>query len=438
MTEVKQSPSSGISQRDKFALDPFLVFPVFSEWTRKISSWRLALIFPMIGGIVLLTCAIEGTLGSASDAQFWIDLRRIFSNRPADPSAAEFPLARDATSWFFLFVVGATCLLARRQWKLMKKCIPELVKSGALKKIERNSDFPVYPRYRWIHRRVLRLPQVLKRENSETSLEELNELVQWTNRKIEKIGRYGFSTAFAAFLLTLILILGVSRNGLFEVFGPYYDNAGWLAESYASWWASKNHPLGLAAYFSIIMLGIWVALLQNIVGVFCVYILLSFSAIVELDADWLNRDGRYGWKSIAQVYRNVVFSTALHGLTISVALVSLGFKNFPWMFGIVALWLVVIPLYIVVPNLIFYRVGVVARRRRIKKIEELFKGKAEESDIMGTRCFRDEIKEVHAAKINPLRIRPADLSAFAAAILPIVLTGVQVFVSVRYGSSGGK
>jgi hypothetical protein len=227
---------------------------------------------------------------------------------------------------------------------------------------------------------------------------------------------------------------------VFQILAPSRGNTEWVKQAYISWWAgSEAHPAGVIIYCMIVTLEIFVILTQNVVGLFCTYVLLSFSAVAELDADWLNRDGNYGWKPIARVYRTVVLTLALHGLAISVAFVWLGYENLFLIFVLVTAWVAVFLLYLLLPYLVFKRVGEAAKGRRIERLEKRFPVKAidellfadeGDSEIAKYQRLRDEIKQVHDAKINPLRLRPADFSVF---VLPVGLTAVQVFFSIKYG-----
>jgi hypothetical protein len=143
----------------EYALDPFLAAP-FMRWAKNINSWWFALTFPILCALVILAAAIEGDLGSAADFQFWNDLRHIrhaFGNASADRSMPSFPLVRDFPTWFFVFVVSATCVVAHRQWQLIEECIPPIAQKGALKGLQ---SYP-HLKYRRIHR-ILLLPRTVR------------------------------------------------------------------------------------------------------------------------------------------------------------------------------------------------------------------------------------------------------------------------------------
>src|SRR5262249_15868160 len=155
-----------------------------------------------------------------------------------------------------------------------------------------------------------------------------------------------------------------------------------------------------------LFVGIFAILLENIVGILCVYTCFSLTAIVEFDVDWLDRDGNYGYNIVARIYRTIIWSLAMHGLTLSVALVSLRIQNFPWILLLVIIWFVAVTFDLVVPYLIFRTVRRSAQKRRIDEIEARRKAcNIPDSDIIGCQPYRDEIKEVQSAKISPLRVK---------------------------------
>src|SRR5262249_53897830 len=141
-----------------------------------------------------------------------------------------------------------------------------------------------------------------------------------------------------------------------------------------SWWASDEHPLGLITYCLGALFGAYIIILQNIVGFQAVYVIVALPALVEFDADWLNRDGHYGWQPVAKVFRTVYLSLTLHGSAISLLLIVLGLRSFPWIFGLVAIWVTVVPLYLVVPWILFRRIEERARQHRIERLSGLMDG----------------------------------------------------------------
>ena len=368
-------------------------------------------------------------MGGREDFQLWADLRRIFTGRVDDGSAAEFPLVRDVASWFFVLMVAGTCVIVHRQWVLMSDCLSDAAKSGALKPAKATA-------FSRLHRMIL-LPRLL---SDASPANYLPILVQRVNNGMARAGRYVVVVGVAAGILALLLVVGENKNGLFRVLAPSSLTGGarsaWVEEAYGSWWASiHEHPFGFISYLCIAGFGIFVILLQNVVGVACTYLIVSLSAVCEIDADWLNRDGLFGWRSVGEVFRTVRWSLALHGAALSVAVLVLGVDNFPWILVLVAIWVVVVPLFAVMPILTFRAVERAVRERRVKQLEAELVAQGRATDVTAIRSYRDEIEYTHSARIRPLKSKRASVPALLVlVVLPVVLTGAQIFFSVRFGS----
>jgi hypothetical protein len=234
----------------------------------------------------------------------------------------------------------------------------------------------------------------------------------------------------------LLLALGLGQLGLFGVLAPPDSGHQWLEDAYNSWWASfPRHPFGFIWYILLMTLGIFTVLVQSIVGFFAIYAILILSATCSLDLDWLNRDSAYGWRAMATAFSTVLISLALHGSTLSVVLLVLGLDKFPWVIGIVGIWIVVLPTFTLVPAAAFAGVRRRACAERIAEIDRMIVAN-NVSDVLKLAAIRAEIEAVHRVKASPLRVRRTQLPAFLVAVLlPIFLTAVQVFFSVRFGQS---
>lgn len=410
------------------AIDPFACVS-FMIGIGRINSWRITLLAPLIGGLILLACIVEDTVGELSDVQLLLDLARVFGVDVQEYSEPSFPLARDVASWFFFFVVCTTCTLLHRQWQLMRECIPGVIRSGAVRELSS-------PKCRPIHR-ILLLPRLLRHEHSSGPL---TALIKSVNQGIIKAGKLSWLTGFIAVLLTVYVIVKENQNGLFRVVAPPMSSVTghqmWLRDAYSSWWASTEHPFGLIVYGVMISVGLFAVLAQNIIGAFCVYIILCFPAVAELDGDWLNRDGCFGWTPIARVFRTTVWATGLHGLTISVILITLGIEDFPWVLGLATAWIIIAPLYLIVPRLMFGRMQITAQRRRIEAVHtQMSLANISPTDVLASQPFRDEIERINATRMNPLGVRRVELPVFIiGVILPVFLTTAQIFFSVRFGN----
>jgi hypothetical protein len=266
-------------------------------------------------------------------------------------------------------------------------------------------------------------------------------LVTRINAGLERSGKWEPIPLIMAFGLALILVFGPYQNGLFGVLRPSALQADgaeeWLRSAYSSWWASNDHPAGYMLYIAIATLGIFVVFLQNIVGGFCIYFLGALNAVAEPDADWLNRDGAYGWMPIALVFRTVRWSLVLHGSTLAVAIIMVGFKDFPGMYVLVGIWLIVLPTYLIVPRFVFRHVQTRSRDRRIQVIDtQREDARVDLDDALAIEPFRAAVERVHHVKIRPLRMRPAGWPVFIVVVLlPILLTVAQIVASVQFGGN---
>jgi hypothetical protein len=343
------------------------------------------------------------------------------------------PLIRDITSWYLVFAVVATCIIVHRQWQRMGRWLSDLAENDVLLpkgRIERNGVF-----------RVLRLKRYVNPGMPTTALDSfvgrVNELVAL------RISRWAPVISGIAALLVISLIIG-DRQGLVHVLEPEHLSAAgrqqWLAKTYHSWWAGFNHPPGLVAYFLAAFLGAYVIVLQNLIGVTAVYVVIALSALVEFDADWLNRDGHYGWKPTVRIFRTVYLSLCLHGLTISVLLVVLGLQNFPWIAGLVAIWVVVVPLYIFVPWVLFRRLEAQVRQRRMASLSGFAGGLSLNPGINFDQVSAviSEVQRVRKARIRPIGFLVPQIATFGIAVLlPVILAGAQIWFSIGFGPSKG-
>lgn len=413
---------SQASQSSQIEFNPFLVAPLFRR------TWWIFLLIPTVLMLALIVTSIEGTRGTIEDFQFWSDLQRIFRPDSIPGSLPGFPLARDVTSWFLVSVMVVTCSVVHYQWQLMTRCLPDLEMNGVLKKLGADA------RTRNLRSRVLLLDRVLRDCKPEDSLSVLIHKIN--SVFFRNIAKARGAIVVIAVVLALSLILGARANGLFQVWAPSEGREEWILGAYNSWWAGAKNPLGMSLYFLLSAFFIYAVLLQNIVGLACAYVAAALPIVAELNVDWLNRDGRYGWTPIAKVFRSVYLSLGVHGLAISVLLVVLDVESFPGIVVLVVLWVAVLPLYVVAPWFTFRQIGSRARSKRIIQIEAAMKRESVNVDYNFVRLqpFLAEVERVRTARIRPLRMRAFEFSTLAAVVLlPIVLTAAQIFFEVRFG-----
>ena len=268
----------------------------------------------------------------------------------------------------------------------------------------------------------------------------LNTFIERLSRlAADRIAKWAPYMAVVAVLIVILLIIG-EQHSLFEVLVPRgLDQARrgeWRSEAYQNWWASYGHPLGLLVYFMACFFGAYILIMENTVALVVVYTVLALPALVNVDIDWLNRDGNYGWMPVKQIFRTIYALLTLHGCTISVLLIALGIQNFPWIVVLVVIWVIVVPLYAILPAIVFGKMVTEARGRRAKELETLpvYVAGIRAGDIQGYRALMAEMERVRTAKIRPTypgwpQVPPLVISAF----LPVVLTIAQIWFSVHFG-----
>lgn len=402
----------------RVAFDPFLVAPWASKLRNKPSRVVL-LLGPVLAALVLLPTLVEGrALGTFRPI---LDLRLALGADIAN-SPPDFPLSRDTPSMWLLATILCTCVLVHRQWRLMEDCIPLLMRNGTLE------SRPIRERTRLqrLMDRVFGCP--------EPTDDGLRCTVRHMNRYLEKAQAFAPVLVLVAAVLTFLLTVG-ERESLFAAAAPAglhgARRASWLAAAYNSWWASPSHPLGLLAYFLAASLGIYVVLIQNVVGMASVYFVVTLPSVATLRADWLNRDGHYGWLPIARVFQTVYLSLTLHGAALAVLLIAVGPAHFPWLAALLAIWVVVVPLYTLCSHLVFRRVERVAKQQRLESIQDEMAahGLSPQSDTATLIPYVLEIDRVHRARIRPLRSGSWELPAiFTALVLPISIAVIQIVI----------
>ncbi len=156
---------------------------------------------------------------------------------------------------------------------------------------------------------------------------------------------------------------------------------------------------------------------------------------VDFSADWQNRDGRFGWSPIARTFRTVLWSNALLGGTLAVVLMSIGFSNYRWVSVLVVLYAIFMPMFTLVPWLVFRRVERQARNLRVDRLSATVeqRGLDIDVDIREIAPYLAEITRIQGIRIRPLRMGTASVSTYVfVVILPIVLATAQIIVPLRY------
>ncbi|TDD25585.1 hypothetical protein E1287_37130 [Actinomadura sp. KC06] len=159
---------------------------------------------------------------------------------------------------------------------------------------------------------------------------------------------------------------------------------------------------------------------------------MALPDVAELQADWLNRDGRYGWMPLFLLYRTVYRSLVLHGIGLSFLLLQLGVNNLPELSILVMMWLVAVPVYALIPYRIYRREEETMRESRVRYLEQVLAVRGWDVDREPDRFQQIalEIGRARSMTLHPMGLAPYRASPFLAAVLlPVVLTLAQIIFS---------
>lgn len=395
--------------------------------------------------------ALQGTLGSFQDMRFAEDAMIAIGREDPHHVPVDFPLARDLASWILLFTIVAGAVLLHKQWTLMSTCLSRLAESGALMARDAVTREAADGTQVLDARRTFRLTLFSKVMGVDRMImgctvdTALPTMVEKVNRFLEKRRLLLFiSTGGIAFILGGLLGLG-QKHSLFVTFSPRFESHEdpsvalrmWLEDSYAGWWAGDSHVAGYLLYAAFAVFAFFIILSFNTVGYVALYLAVALRYVSKPGADWFNRDGRYGWRPLAEVYLTVLSGVALLGLALTVTLAVLGIRNFAWVGIVVVVYILVAPAFVFAPRLLFRHA---ARRAKVDRVYALA-GTVNRNDLddparhPGAVAVVAEIERCRNARIQPLRLRKASASTFLAFfVLPILLAAAQVFFPWITGS----
>jgi hypothetical protein len=409
-------------------LNPFEFMWMDGRLKKVHTAWGLLLGVLVVAAPIVVSAA-EGAFGGPGDVQLWSDLRRALGAQVAVPSPPRFPFMRDVTSWFLAGTVVVGTLLLHRQWQYMSTCLSRLARNGVI--LHR-----VQPSHNLVSK-LLGIDRITRRAAPQDAL---NAFVSRVSAYLERKGKYvSLVMLVAAFVLALLLVFGW-RSSVFQVLAPSGYGAAqrdaWAHSAYRSWWAGEDHVAGFIVYLLIAVYAIFIILSTQFVGLVAIYVTIGMHFLVEPSADWLNRDGRFGWAPLARVYRTVVAANVVLGVTLSVVVLSLGIGNFAWIEALVVLYVVLMPLFSIVPWLAFRSAKDNAVRLRVAEIEQVIVDREldEETDIEALAPLVAEIERCRSAHVRPLRVRTVSAFSYVVlVVLPIVLALAQILFPLAFG-----
>jgi hypothetical protein len=417
-------PASASSRADIESFDPF----EDSAQMRLLRDAKPRTIAAMIvTGLlaVVLSAIIGNRFGTLADFQPIDDAQRLMQVGDPPPSLPSFPLTRDVISWYLIVMSAATLAIVRLQWRWITAIVPHLAEAGAL-----HWRGSMGGARRW--RELL----VGSAHADDAPKDFLDAALNRARRVITATGRYWWVIFIVAAAVAVGYING-EVDGSFGALAPPHLSAGgeqkWLDEAISSWWAGPDNLYGLFVYFVISALMFSAIAAQNAVGFAAIYLFVVMRRTFEFRCDWENRDGRYGWDPLAALYRITLLALVLHIAAITSVMWVMGWGRYAYMTILIVIPVIAVPLYLIVPAIIFARFGKREKKRRIAELTaertaEL--GGSEEIALL--RALRDEIEYVRKAKINPLRPSRREIPASVATILiPATLTAVQVIAAIN-------
>ncbi|GLW91368.1 hypothetical protein [Actinokineospora globicatena] len=420
MTDQRQVADRRISTGD---LDPFAftgIYRWFKDWH---SAWLLLVGVGYIGA-VLIGAASAGAIGTVEDFQVVDDVKRILQLPVTEVSQPSFPLIRDVTTWLLCGSVIAGTVLLHRHWSYLSTCLSKLAENGAIiaKPAVRSTRVS----------RALRIDAIVAGKDPQEAFGHFIARVNQTLR--EHRAHLVVPMGILSLVLAVLLWLGM-ENSLFQTVAPPglsdYERQVWLETAYQHWWAGGKHHFARLLYLLLAWYAIFVILAFQVVGVCAIYVTIAMHYLVDPSADWLNSDGRYGWAPLARFYRTVMWANAILGTSLTTVLASLGVTNVAWIGVLVALYVLLMPVFTVAPWVLFRHAGRRAVDTRVAQIKALALANgvriAEDIERMGP--YLAEIDRCRTADIRPLRMGTISLfTQFTLVFLPIVLAGAQIWL----------
>lgn len=277
--------------------------------------------------VVVIIAGLSDTLTQSNLTQYVChDVASLFPRRPAwgcvksYSSNNHFNLLRDIPSMITILIAGAEPILIYKQWLGFEELFPSMIRNNLL------------------------------RAEDDDAVECLRKEVKSSNQFFLRVGRMGSILS----LLATLFILPITTSERVGVYSIFYtaqqDASATYAESYKLWWASFNsHPTNWAIYSIILVIGIYAAIVMNVIAVRPILILWRIRHKITPVANADNPDGYWGWAQPREILISGYLATALYGLAIISVSLTLT-DQARWVLLPFALqWIIVLPFHLYVP-----------------------------------------------------------------------------------------
>jgi hypothetical protein len=400
--------------------DPFNLIPLFPGRLRNMHTGWIVLAGLAVFGVVVFATLVEGTFGRVSDLQYYPDDVQSAFGGSVPHTEPSIPLMRDITSCFCLLLIVAGFALLHRQWHYISIGLTELRKSKTIVPRRR-------PKSNLISR-LLGIDRLLRGCGDHGALDHLDSRFGDITPRT-KVLLSGF-VLVASFTFAALLANNLSKN-IFRVLAPtdlpLDERNQWVALAKQNWWAGPDHPVGFVLYTVLAFVAIGLISTFNVVGIITIYFTVGLYFAAEPGVDWYNQDGRYGWTPLARVYRTVYWALALLGAGIATLIAVLGSDVPISVAGMILQYLLLSPVYMLVPRFVFGNVEETAKAKRRAELSRTVEG-VDDGDLARVQLLAAEFARCNNARIRPMQLRSASFSAYVTVVLlPIILTALQVF-----------
>jgi hypothetical protein len=327
--------------------------------------------------------------------------------RQAKPSKIDtyFPLLRDYPTVLLVVLTSVTLTLIYRQWAILEDLLPELQRRGVLLFDDKDS------------------PSIIQAADE-------------TNSGIARMGGHTGTYVVVAVMLSLFLVFAQRATGIFAFLSPSNGSAelkvSWTRDAYRSWWASLDtHQFGFVAYFCLALLAIYYMLKQNEVAVRYLWFFWRLRGKISYGVNLSGgADEFHGWGIIRQLLLTIYMSIIVHAITLTALFLVIPVEEFQWVIPLLAIFMILNPLYVIVPLILLRRGACRYKEAEILRIVRLVK--EEESrcqdplQVLRLRVLgRNEVAFIRSIPNIPFRFGQLVLGAIIY-VLPIVSAVVQI------------